>query len=68
VYVLVVLPVGQKSNLALCHDEVRILIFDDPAENESEQLPVIVRSGRGPVKPAPARRALAMHIFFPKIL
>ena len=28
-----------KAQLALCHDEVRILIFDDPAENEREQHP-----------------------------
>jgi hypothetical protein len=27
----------------------------------------MVRSGRGPVKPAPARRARAMHNFFSKI-
>ena len=26
-------------NRALCHDEVRILIFDDPAENERGQRP-----------------------------
>ena len=26
-----------KAKLALCHDEVRILIFDDPAEQETSQ-------------------------------
>ena len=28
-----------KAQLALCHDEVRILIFDDPAELEKSQCP-----------------------------
>ena len=28
-----------EAKLALCHDEVRILIFDDPAENERGQRP-----------------------------
>jgi hypothetical protein len=45
-------------------NEVRILIFDDPAENERGQRPVMVRSGRGPVKPARTRCAHAMHIVF----
>jgi hypothetical protein len=41
------------------------LIFDDPAELEKPQRPVMVRSGRGPFKPAQPRRARAMHeIFF----
>ena len=30
---------NRKANLALLHDEVRILIFDDPAENERGQRP-----------------------------
>ena len=42
-------------------DEVRILIFDDPAELESWQRPVVVRSGRGPFRPTRARPARAMH-------
>jgi hypothetical protein len=28
-----------EANLALCHDEVRILIFDDPAEQDDWQRP-----------------------------
>jgi hypothetical protein len=52
---------GHKANSALWLDEVRILIFDDPAEQEKSQRPVVVRSGRGPVKPARTRRAGAMH-------
>jgi hypothetical protein len=39
-----------------------MLIFDDHAELESWQRPVMVRSGRGPFRPA--RRARAMHEFF----
>jgi hypothetical protein len=46
-------------------DEVRILIFDDPAELEIRKRLVMVRSGRGPFKPARPRRARAMHEFFP---
>jgi hypothetical protein len=42
------------------------LIFDDPAELEKRQRPVMVRSGRGPFKPARPRRARAMHEFFSK--
>ncbi len=54
-----------RLGLALYGDEVRILIFDDPAELEKSQRPVMVRSGRGPFKPARPRRARAMHeIFF----
>jgi hypothetical protein len=37
----------RTANLALLHDEVRILIFDDPAELERGQRPVMVKSGRG---------------------
>ena len=56
------LPVWpSKANRALLHDEVRILIFDDPAEQEDWQCPVVVRSDRGPVEPARARRAGALH-------
>jgi hypothetical protein len=41
------------------------LIFDDPAELEKLQRPVMVRSGRGPFKPTRPRRGGAMHeIFF----
>jgi hypothetical protein len=40
------------------------LIFDDPAEQENRQRPVMVRSGRGPVKPARVRRVRAMHVLF----
>jgi hypothetical protein len=40
------------------------LIFDDPAELEKPQRSVMVRSGRGPFKPARPRRARAMHEFF----
>ena len=55
-------PLGLKGPR---HDEVRILIFDDPAELEKRQRPVMVRSGRGPFRPARPRRARAMHeIFF----
>jgi hypothetical protein len=46
------------------HDEVRILIFDRMTENQKSQRPVMVRSGRGPFKPARPRRARAMHDFF----
>jgi hypothetical protein len=53
-----------KAQSALCRNEVRILIFDDPAELEGPQRPVMVRSGRGPFKPARPRRARAMHKFF----
>jgi hypothetical protein len=53
-----------RANLALWRDEVRILIFDDPAENERGQRPVMVRSGRGPFRPARPRRERAMHEFF----
>ena len=52
-----------NNNLALCHDEVRILIFDVPAELEERQRPVMVRSGRGPFEPARAGRARVMHEF-----
>ena len=51
--------------LSLCHDEVRILIFDDLAEQEGGQRPVMVRSGRGPFRPERARRARAMHELSP---
>jgi hypothetical protein len=57
-----------KAQLALCLDEVRILIFDDPAELAKRQRPVMVRSGRGPFRPAWPRRARAMHEFFPENL
>jgi hypothetical protein len=57
-----------EAILALCHDEVRILIFDDPAELERGQRPVMVRSGRGPLRPARARRARAMHEFSSKFI
>jgi hypothetical protein len=40
------------------------LIFDDPAELEKPQRPVMVRSGRGPCKPARPRRGRALHEFF----
>jgi len=41
------------------------LIFDDPAELEMGERPVMVRSGRGPFRPARARRPRALHeIFF----
>jgi hypothetical protein len=50
--------------LVLCRNEVRILIFDDPAELEKRQRPVMFRSGRGPFKPARQRRGRAMHEFF----
>ncbi len=59
-----VLTAHYGESLALLHDEVRILIFDDPAELEESQRPVMVRSGRGPFKPARARRGRAMHEFF----
>ena len=35
-----------ELGLALCHDEVGILIFDDPAEQEKRERP---RSGLSPV-------------------
>jgi hypothetical protein len=41
----------------LCHDEVRILIFDNPAELEKQQLVVMVRFDRGPFRPTPHARA-----------
>ena len=53
-----------KAQLALYGDEVRILIFDDPAELYRRKRPVMVRSGRGPFRPAKPRRAPAMHDFF----
>jgi hypothetical protein len=56
-----------KAKLALLHDEVRILIFDDPAELSNWQRPVMVRSGRGPFRPTWPPRARAMHDFFLKI-
>ena len=56
-----------KAQLVLLRDEVRILIFDDPTELEKWQRPVMVRSGRGPFKPARPRRARAMHNFFSKL-
>ena len=37
-----------KANIALLHDEVRILIFDDPAEQDDRQRLVMVRSGQNP--------------------
>jgi hypothetical protein len=40
------------------------LIFEDPAELAKRQRPVMVRSGRGPFRPARPRRARAMHDFF----
>jgi hypothetical protein len=40
------------------------LIFDDPAELAKSQRPFMVRSGRGPFKPARPRRARAMDEFF----
>ena len=43
-------------NWAFCHDEVRILITDNPAELEKPQHPVMVRSGRGPFRPARASK------------
>ena len=43
-------------NWAFCHDEVRILITDNPAELEKTQHPVMVRSGRGPFRPARASK------------
>ena len=45
-------------------NEVRILIFDDPAELEKPQRPVMVRSGHGPFKPARPRRGGGMHEIF----
>jgi hypothetical protein len=57
-------PYPGKANLALWRDEVRILIFDDPAENERGQRPVMVRSGRGPFRPGHAARARCMNFFF----
>jgi hypothetical protein len=59
-----VLVTHELAKLALCHDEVRILIFDDPAELAKRKRPVMVRSGRGPFKPARPRRGRAMHEFF----
>jgi hypothetical protein len=47
-----------KALLALCHDEVRILIFDDPAELEELQRPP--REGKLS-NPRGARRAGCMH-------
>jgi hypothetical protein len=45
-------------HLALYHDEVRILIFDDPAENERGQRPPM----EGKLSnPRSARRAGCMH-------
>jgi hypothetical protein len=57
-----------KAHLALLHDEVRILIFDDPPEQDTSRRKrlVMVRSGRGPVKHARTRHARAMHNFFPR--
>ena len=46
-----------KAELALYGDEVRILIFDDLAELEGWQRLVMVKSGRGPFKPARLRHA-----------
>ena len=48
---------ANKAQLALLANEVRILIFDDPAELYELQRPVMVRSGRDPFKPAGPRRA-----------
>jgi hypothetical protein len=59
-----VLTAHYGKSLALLHDEVRILIFDDPAELEESQRPVMVRFGRGPFRPARPRRARAMHELF----
>jgi hypothetical protein len=49
---------------ALCRNLFRILIFYDPAELERRQGPVMVRSGRGPLKPAPAAPRARCMIFF----
>jgi hypothetical protein len=40
------------------------LIFDDPAELSNWKRPVMVRSGRGPFRPARPRRERAMHETF----
>jgi hypothetical protein len=45
-------------------DEVRILIFDDPAENESGQRPGMVRSGRAWSLQTRVAASRAMHDFF----
>ena len=62
---------GSKANLALLHDEVRILILAIDLATFSAidlQRPVMVRSDRGPFRPARPRRARAMHeIFFEKL-
>ena len=56
-----------KARRSLYGDEVRILIFDDPGELGDSQRPVIVRSGRGPVKPARAPRTRHAWRKFTKI-
>ena len=56
-----------KLILALCRDEVRIWIFDDPAENERGQRPGS-GSREGKLSNPRGRAARAMHgIFFSKI-
>ena len=40
------------------------MIFDDPAELERRKRPVMVRSGRGPFRPARPRRARDACFFF----
>jgi hypothetical protein len=52
-----------KTNLALCGDEVRIVIFDDPAEREQPQRPFLEALGGDTVNPARDRRAGAMRQF-----
>ena len=56
------------DKLDLCHDEVRILIFDDPAELEKSQRPFLEDFGGQTVKPPRERRARAMHEFPPENL
>jgi hypothetical protein len=51
-------PDQHKANWAFCHDEVRFLIFDDPAENERGQRPP--REGKLS-NPRGAHRAGCMH-------
>ena len=54
---------GTKLGLALCLDEVRILIFDDPAELCERQRPGS-GSWEGKLSNARGRAARAMHEFF----
>ena len=56
-------PNKATSNLALCLDEVRILIFDDPAELCERQRPGS-GSWEGKLSNARGRAARAMHDFF----